>query len=340
MPPSLRSTRAPSPLLIWAALGSVYVIWGSTYLAIKMAVLPDNGGALPPMLMPALRFTVAGALLYAWSSRRPAPDDAPDPIGWPQWRATAIVGVALLVGGNGLVTVAEQQGLDSGITAVIVGATPLWVALIGAVRRDERLPAVAVVGLVVGFGGVALLVWPGGSGRIDSGSALMVVVASICWASGSYYARRAPLPRRPLVMTSMEMLCASVVFWALSLVSGELSGFRPAEVAASAWWALAYLITIGAMVAFTAYVWLLRNAPISLVTTYAYVNPVVAVFLGWLLVDERITARDGLAIAVVVTAVALIVSTHRSAAPPGEEAGPIVADEPAVGAPAEACSTR
>src|SRR3990170_3989307 len=184
MPQPLRSTRPPSPWLIWAALGSVYVIWGSTYLAIKMAVLPERGGALPPMLMPALRFTVAGALLYAWSSRRPGPDGAPDPIGWPQWRATAIVGIALLVGGNGLMTVAEQQGLDSGITAVIVGATPLWVALIGAVRRDARLPRIAVVGLGVGFAGVALLVWPTGSGHIDSDSALLVVVASISWASG------------------------------------------------------------------------------------------------------------------------------------------------------------
>lgn len=340
MPPSPRTTHAPSPLLIWAALGSVYVIWGSTYLAIKLAVLPDHGGALPPILMPALRFTAAGALLYAWSVRRPAPDGVPDPVGWPQWRATAIVGIALLVGGNGLVTVAEKQGLDSGLTAVIVGATPLWVALIGAVRRDDRLPRIAVVGLVVGFSGVALLVWPTGSGHIDSGSALMVVVASISWAGGSYYARRAPMPRRPLVMTSMEMLCASVVFWALSLASGELSGFHPSEVDAGAWWALAYLITIGAMVAFTAYVWLLRNAPLSLATTYAYVNPVVAVFLGWLLVDERITARDGLAIAVVIAAVALIVSTHRAAAPQGEEAGPCIADEAMADVAAAESSSR
>jgi drug/metabolite transporter (DMT)-like permease len=340
MPQPRPATPARSPLLVWAALGSVYVIWGSTYLAIKLAVLPDHGAGLPAMLMPALRFTVAGALLYAWSARRPAPDGAPDPIGWQQWRATAIVGVALLVGGNGLVTVAEKQGLDSGVTAVIVGATPLWVALIGAVRRDDRLPTIAVVGLVVGFAGVAMLVLPTGSGHIDTGSALLVVVASISWASGSYYARRAPMPRRPLVMTSMEMLCASVVFWALSLASGELSGFSPSAVDAGAWWALAYLITIGAMVAFTAYVWLLRNAPLSLATTYAYVNPVVAVFLGWLLINERITARDGLAIAVVVTAVALIVSTHRSAAPPGEEAGPVVTDDRMVGTAAADSARR
>lgn len=327
MPQSRPASTTAAPLLIWAALLTVYVVWGSTYLAIKIAVLPDEGGALPPLLMAAMRFTLAGLALAAWSVRRPHPDGAPDPIGWPQWRATAIVGVALLVGGNGLVTVAEQRGLDSGLTAVIVGATPLWVALIGAVRRDDRLPRIAVVGLVVGFAGVALLVWPSGSGKLDTGSALMVVGASVSWAAGSYYARRAPMPRRPLVMTAMEMLCASVVFWLLSAGVGELADFSPSAVSADAWWALAYLVTIGAMLAFSAYVWLLRNAPLSLATTYAYVNPVVAVFLGWLLVDERISARDAVAIAIVVTAVALIVSTHRTAAPAGEEAGPAIADD-------------
>jgi drug/metabolite transporter (DMT)-like permease len=320
-PPSPTAGR-PSRLLLWTALGSVYVIWGSTYLGIKFAVLPEDGVPLPPMLMPALRFSVAGLLLFAFAARRPAADGRPDPLGWPQWRASAIVGAALLFGGNGLVTLAEQRGLDSGVAAVIVGSTPLWVALIGALRRDERLPTPAIFGLVIGFAGVAILVWPSSTGHIDTGDALLVVGASLSWACGSYYAKRAPMPRRPLVMTAMEMLCGAALFWLASGVSGELAEFDPAGVSARAWWALAYLIVFGAMVGFTAYVWLIRNASLSLATTYAYINPVVAVLLGALFADERITVRDGVATAVVVTAVALIVRTHRPAAPAGEEAGP------------------
>jgi drug/metabolite transporter (DMT)-like permease len=320
-PPSPTAGR-PSRLLLWTALGSVYVIWGSTYLGIKFAVLPEDGVPLPPMLMPALRFSVAGLLLFAFAARRPAADGRPDPLGWPQWRASAIVGAALLFGGNGLVTLAEQRGLDSGVAAVIVGSTPLWVALIGALRRDERLPTPAIFGLVIGFAGVAILVWPSGTGHIDTGDALLVVGASVSWACGSYYAKRAPLPRRPLVMTAMEMLCGAALFWLASGVTGEIAAFDPGGVSARAWWALAYLIVFGAMVAFTAYVWLIRNASLSLATTYAYINPVVAVLLGAVFADERITVRDAVATAVVVAAVALIARTHRPAEPAGEQAGP------------------
>lgn len=294
------------------ALGSVYLIWGSTYLAIKFAVAPEHGAPLPTMLMPALRFGVSGALLLAWSIRRPASDGRPDPLGWPQWRATFIVAISLLVGGNGLVTVAESRGLDSGVTAVLIAMTPLWVALIAAVRRDKPLPRLGAAGLALGFFGVAVLVWPTGRAHIDTAAALTVVAASLSWAAGSYYSRHAPLPRRPLVMTGMEMLWGALVFVVLSFGRGELSGFSPSAVSASAWWALVYLTVIGGMVAYTAYVWLLRNAPLSLATTYAYVNPVVAVFLGGLLASERLSGRDLLATIVVVTSVALILSTHRS----------------------------
>jgi drug/metabolite transporter (DMT)-like permease len=294
------------------ALASVYVIWGSTYLAIKFAVAPETGRPLPSMLMPAIRFGVSGVLLFTWAVRRPAADGAPDPIGWRQWRATAIVAVALLVGGNGLVTLAESRGLDSGITAVIVAMTPLWAAVIGAVRRDARPARPVVVGLVMGFVGVAVLVWPSGTSHIDTGAALIVVAASLSWASGSYYSQRAPMPRRPLVTTGMEMLVGSAVFAVLSAVTGELSGFAPSEVSAGAWWALAYLTVVGGMIAYTAYVWLLGNAPLSLATTYAYVNPIVAVFLGWLIGSEHLHARDIGAATVVILSVALIMSTHRA----------------------------
>ncbi len=297
------------------ALAAVYVIWGSTYLAIKFAVAPDTGRPLPSMLMPALRFGMSGVLLFAWAVRRPAADGKPDPLGWPQWRAATIVAVALLVGGNGLVTVAESRGLDSGITAVIIAMTPLWAALIGVVRRDAPPTMPVVLGLTVGFVGVAVLVWPTGTSHIDSGGALMLVVAALSWAAGSYYAQHATLPRRPLVTTGMEMLIAAGVFAVISVVSGELTDFAPSEVSAGAWWALAYLTVIGGMVAYTAYVWLLGNAPLSLATTYAYVNPIVAVFLGWLLASERLAPRDIGAAGVVIASVALIMSTHRTRAP-------------------------
>jgi drug/metabolite transporter (DMT)-like permease len=309
------ASRAKPTALSWRvvlALGSVYVIWGSTYLAIKFAVAPRHGAALPPMLMAAIRFGVSGAVLFAWSVRRPAADRLPDPIGWPQLRATLIVAMALLIGGNGLVVIAESRGLDSGVAAVVVASVPLWVALIGAVRRDTRLPRVVVAGLALGFGGVAALFWPTGGARIDTVAALMIVVGALCWASGSYYSRRAPLPRRPLLMTALEMLWGAFAFMILAILRGELNGFSPGAVSASAWWALVYLSLIGGMVAYTAYVWLLLNAPLSVATTYAYVNPIVAVFLGWLLGNERLTPRDLIATAVVVLSVALILSSHRS----------------------------
>jgi len=220
--------------------------------------------------------------------------------------------MALLVGGNGLVTFAEKNHLDSGITAVILAMTPLWVAVIGFARRDKRPPAVALVGIVLGLFGVAALVWPTGHTHIRTGAALTVVLASMSWAGGSYYSKSAPMPRRPLVMTGMEMIWGSVGFFVISAARGELTSFAPSDVSASAWWALVYLTLIGGMVAYTAYVWLLRNAPLSLATTYAYVNPIVAVFLGWLLGDERLSTRDLLATAVVVVSVALILSTHRT----------------------------
>lgn len=313
MPSAVKTHPARLGWQIVVALVSVYVIWGSTYLAIKYAVAPAAGTPLPPMLMPALRFGASGLLLLAWAVRRPAADGRPDPIGWRQWRACAIVGVALLVGGNGLVTIAEFKDLDSGVTSVILAVTPLWVALIGFARRDTRLPTVAVVGIALGLLGVAVLVWPSADAHIPTGPALTVVLASLSWAAGSYYSKSAPMPRRPLVMTGMQMVCGSVAFFVISGVRGEISSFAPSAVSATAWWALAYLTVIGGMVAYTAYVWLLRNAPLSLATTYAYVNPIVAVLLGWVFLGERLSARDVAAAAIVLASVALILSTHRPA---------------------------
>lgn len=302
-PPAPRHAPAAK---IWFALSTVYLVWGSTYLAIRVMVR-----TMPPMLSSGVRFMLAGAALYAWAIRRG--DVNEDRPGLPQWRAACIVGGLLLLGGNGLVVVAERT-VPSGIAALIIGAVPLWIALIGFGWYRERLPVTAVVGLVVGFIGVALLVGGSGEGRVELGGALLLVGAALSWSIGSLYARGAPLPSRPMVGTAMEMLSGGALLAIGGLVRGELSGFHFADVTAASFWSWVYLVVVGSLAGFTAYIWALGHAPVSLVSTYAYVNPIVAVFLGWLILDERLTGRTFVAGAVIVAAVALIV-TARSAVP-------------------------
>jgi drug/metabolite transporter (DMT)-like permease len=287
----------------WAALVSVYLIWGSTYLAIRVAVR-----TLPPMLMASVRFLVAGGLLYAFTIRRG--DREGDRPSRAQWIAAGIIGASLLLGGNGLVVVAEQH-IGSGIAALLVATVPLWLALFARIAYGERLSPAAVAGLLVGFGGLIVLV--GARGHVDPLGAALMIGATLSWAAGSLYARRAPLPSRPLVGTAMEMLAGGVLLGIVGLVRGELGDFQPGRVEATGVLALVYLIVFGALVAFSAYVWCLRVMRTSVVSTYAYVNPVVAVFLGSILLDEPITARTLFAGAVIVAGVALIVTAKAEA---------------------------
>jgi drug/metabolite transporter (DMT)-like permease len=298
-----------SSVTVWVALGLVYVVWGSTYLAIKEAI-----ATIPPLLMAATRFLAAGAILFAVTSRRGTA--GAEPLGWRQWRAAAIVGIALLVGGNGGVVLAEQR-LPSGVVALIVATVPLWMAVIDRVVSGQRLPRMAVAGLILGFAGLALLVLQGGrGGRIDALGAATVTGAAFCWAAGSVYARRAPLPSRPLLGAAMEMLAAGVVLVGLGAALGEFGALHPSQVSLSSLVGLGYLVVFGSIVAYSAYTWLLRNASLSLASTYAYVNPVVALFLGWLFLSEPITARSLGAAAVIVIAVALIVRAQTSRTAP------------------------
>lgn len=314
---------------IWTALGIVYVVWGSTYLAIRYAIGADTGQrGLPPLLMGGVRFWLAGVVMYAFAIRRPASDGQPDPIGRRQWVACGIVGVALLLGGNGLVMLAERT-IDSGIAAVVIALVPIWTALLALAFRAERLPWVGVAGLVIGFLGAAVLANPAGADRLAPGGMLLLIAATLSWSAGSYYGRSAPVPRRPLVMTGMEMMTGGVALFVAGVLSGELGDVDLGAVGWTAWAAAAYLVVFGSMVAFTAYVWLLRNARLSLVTTYAYVNPAVAVLLGALFLDERLTARTLVASALILVGVALVVSSR-----PAKEAAEDTA--PAVGALAEA----
>jgi drug/metabolite transporter (DMT)-like permease len=245
--------------------------------------------------------------------------------------AAGVVGIALLLGGNGLVTLAEQR-VESGVAAVIVALVPIWTAVIGLARRTDRLTRIGTAGLGIGFAGAFVLANPTGAGRLDPLGIAMLLCATLSWSSGSYYGRSAPVPRRPLVMTSMQMLVGGAAMFLAGVAAGELGDVDLGAVGWTAWAAYGYLVVIGSMVAFTAYVWLLRNASLSLTTTYAYVNPAVAVLLGALFLGERLTGRALVASALILVGVALVVSSRP--APERDE----VADEPgpAVGVLAEA----
>jgi drug/metabolite transporter (DMT)-like permease len=299
--------RAARPAArIWLALGTVYILWGSTYLGIKYAI-----DTIPPFLMGSLRFLAAGGVLYLLAMR--TGDARADRIGARQWMAALVIGGALLVGGNGGVILAEQYA-PTGVVALLVATSPLWMAIIDRVVFGRRLPALVIVGLLVGFGGVAFLIGSPGSGRINLFGAALALAAPLCWAGGSVFTRHVKLPIRPLVAASMEMLWAGLLFGIASLLTGELGRLHWQHVSTTSIVALIYLIVFGSLVGFSAYVWLLRSAPLSLVSTYAYVNPVVAVILGAIFVGEAITARLVIAGGIIVLAVALIVVARNRAA--------------------------
>jgi drug/metabolite transporter (DMT)-like permease len=305
---------------IWIALLALYIVWGSTYLAIKFAV-----ETIPPFMSAGMRFLVSGAILLIW---RQAAGDA-----WPtkrQWRSTAIVGILLLLGGNGLVSFAEQR-IASGVAALIVGTVPLWMVLIEAIRPGGVRPSwQAILGLLIGFGGIYLLVGPSelsiGSLQIDTTGILAVIVASFLWSIGSIYSRSADMPDSSLMATGAEMLTGSAALFVVSGLLGEWRSFDLGSVSTQSWLGLAYLITFGSLVGFVSYIWLLKHAPVSLVATYAYVNPLVAVFLGAWLADETLNARILVAGLVIIGSVVLINQTKSKKTDPRQEEAPSPAD--------------
>ena len=287
--------------MIWLALGSVYVIWGSTYLAIAVAIR-----TLPPLLMAAIRFLIAGGLLYAFAIRRG--DRGGDRPTGRQWLGALVIGGLLLLGGNGGVVWAEQH-VPSGIAALLIALVPLWMALVDRLVNGQRLARQAIVGLVVGFGGLVLLVG-GPGGRFNLAGIFVLLGASLSWAIGSIYQRAVRFPARALVGIAMEMLGGGLLLGVAGIVAGELGQLHLARVSSESLVGLAYLIVFGSWIGFSAYLWLLRVAPVSLVGTYAYVNPVVAVFLGWWILSEPITLRTVGAAAVILAGVALIVTAR------------------------------
>jgi drug/metabolite transporter (DMT)-like permease len=260
---------------------------------------------LPPFLSAAARFLVAGTVLFAW--RRLRGDPAPK-LG--EWRVAAIIGAFLLIGGNGGVVWAEQR-VPSGVVSLLVATAPLWMALLDLVLPGGRRPSVWVLlGVLVGLVGIVVLIGPqqfiGQTGEIDLLGAGVVTAAALSWSIGSLYSRQAGLPASPLLGTSMEMLAGGAGLFLLGTVTGEWGRLDLAAVPARSWAGLAYLIVLGTWVAFSAYTWLLRVAPTPLVATYAYVNPLVAVALGYLLAGEEISPRLFVAAGIIVGAVALI----------------------------------
>jgi drug/metabolite transporter (DMT)-like permease len=285
---------------IWTALIALYIVWGSTYLAIRFAV-----ETFPPFLHGSLRFLISGVILLIW--RRAMGDPMPTKS---NLKSTAIVGTLLLLGGNGLVALAEKN-VPSGIAALMISTSPFWLVLFESFRAGGTRPNwQSILGLIIGFGGVFYLIGPaqftGSQQKFDTFGILLLICAPILWSLGSIYARGADMPKSTLMSTGLQMLAGAVSLFLVSVVTGELKGFSFGEVSMRSWLGLIYLIAFGSLVGFVAYGWLLHNAPVSLFSTYAYVNPVVAVFLGWLLANEALNARIVVASAIIIGSVIFI----------------------------------
>ena len=299
------SSSHPSRTLLFLGFAVIYIVWGSTYLAIRVVV-----ESMPPFLSAAARFLVAGFAMMAFLVWRgmPLPTKA-------QWKIAAIIGVLLTVGGNGLVVWAEQS-ISSGLAALLVALTPMWFALLEWLRPGGNRPdRKTVLGIVVGFAGVILLV----SGRSEADShggslwaALAVVAAAISWSAGSLVSKHAGASGSPWMNAAAQMICGGTGLLLVALCFGEPIHTDWSRITTSSMVALVYLVVMGSWLGFSVYVWLLRVSTPSLVSTYAYVNPVIAVFLGWLILDERLSPRM-LAGALVVVAGVVAITIPRNA---------------------------
>lgn len=296
-------------ILLIAAFAAVYIFWGSTYLAIKYAI-----ETLPPFLMAGARFTFAGAILMVWA--RFAKDyEKPKAA---HWKTSFIVGTLLLLGGNGGVVFAEHH-ISSSLAALLVATEPFWIVLLSWLWLKGARPNMkAVLGIAVGFFGVWLLI-NGQAANVastDSGSmqlfgTIAVIVAALSWATGSIYGLRSPVPKSSIQTAGMQMFSGGLVLLFVSLIFGEWSNFSIAQVSVNSWLGVIYLIIFGSLISFTAYSWLLKNAQPAMVATYAYVNPIIAVFLGWLIAGESFTGQMLIGAGVIVGSVVLITSENK-----------------------------
>lgn len=317
--------NAARPLAVVVALVMVYTLWGSTYLGIRFAE-----ESIPALLMGFIRFVIAGGLMLGWGlSRRPRDEGLPTRA---QWRSAIVVGALLLFCGNGGVIWAEQH-IPSGIAAIVVALVPLHMAWLDRVFYGQPVSRWTMLGIVAGFAGLIVLVAPAsGAGHLDLPSIAVVLVGSFCWAAGSLYARTAPMPRGVATASGIQMLTGAVLLGLAGLASGELGHFHHALTLKSGL-AVGWLVVGGSLLGYSAYAWLIRNARTSLVSTYAYVNPIVAVLLGAAFASEPIAARTLIAGAIIVTGVAMIVARPAPrraveptpATPPAPVAPPVAA---------------
>ncbi|GEB60790.1 EamA family transporter [Streptomyces gardneri] len=287
---------------VWAALGIVYVVWGSTYLGIRIVV-----ETMPPFLSAGVRFVTAGLLLTGIIAWRQGP--AALKVTRRQLGSAVLIGLLLILGGNGLVVLAETS-IPSGLAALLISVVPAWVVLLKA-ASGQRPTAGGLAGVALGLVGLAVLTLPGLSGEVKVGGVVLVVVATLLWSVGSFSSARLPMPANPFTASAYEMIAGGLGGLAVAFVRGEQHGLDVTAISGRSWAALAYLIVFGSLIAFTAYAWLLQAAPLSLVATYAYVNPVVAVALGALVLGEALSWPIVLGGAIVVGGVCLIVSTER-----------------------------
>ncbi len=301
--------EAPSRGRVVLAFAAVYLLWGATYLAIKWGI-----ETIPPFLLAGGRHMIAGVLLYVWvrSQGTEQPTRA-------QWGAAAALGALMLFGGNGGVTWAVQR-VPSGIAAVIIALMPMWMAVLdwlrpGGVRPSGRV----VVGLLMGFAGIVLLVGPerlAGGERVDPIGAGVLVLASLSWAAGSLLSRHVSVPRALLMGIAMQSIAGGALLWLAAWPAGDWARLEPAAVSSKSVLSLGFLVVFGSVIGLSSYIWLLRVVSAARVATYAYVNPAVALFLGWLLGGEALAARSLLATVVILAAVALIVSSREEQAMP------------------------
>jgi drug/metabolite transporter (DMT)-like permease len=314
---------SPPSLQVWSALACIYVVWGSTYLAIRVMVED-----IPPLLGAGLRFAIAGGVTLAALAVR----GRSVRVSRRALAGAALIGLLLPAGGPGLVTVAERD-VPSGLAALLVSSVPLWVVLLRSTVGGERVARSTLAGLAVGFAGLALLLLPGSRpAEATAFGVVLVLVAACSWAVGSFLSPRLELPSEPLVSTAWQMLFGGIALLAAALIAGEPGDVHPARISTESVLAFVYLLTMGSWVAFTAYAWLLQNAPVSQVATYAYVNPLVAVVLGWAILDEKLGAGTIAGAALVVASVAAIVTRESGRRKPAAEDADAEAG-PAHGAP-------
>ena len=300
---STSNTTSPARTLLYLAFAIVYVVWGSTYLAIRVTV-----ETFPPFLSGAARFLIAGGALLVILRLRGVP--------WPnapQWRRSIVAGVLMLVGGNGLVVWAEKS-ISSGFAALLVALTPIWFALLDWARpAGVRPKSKTVLGALVGFSGIVLLV--NGEVRVNGAwlAAMAVIVAGMCWAGGSLYSKHAPSTESPWMNAATQMVSGGAGLLMVALLLGEPFRTDWSAISSRSLFALGYLIVFGSWIAFSAYVWLLQVSTPSRVSTYAYVNPMIAVFLGWALLGEQVTGRMFMGMLVIVAGVIIITIQQRPA---------------------------